>query len=406
MALARLGNKRAPREVLAAARTYYVRTDGSDSNDGLANTSGRAFLTIQKALNVISALDFNKFTVTVQIADGTYTGGNIIPVTVGQALTTDLIIQGNSGTPANVIISTTSVDAITTVAGSRALIKDIEIRTTTGGYSLYAKGVGAELRYSNIRFGACAAVQIIASGGGSVVCAGDYSIVGGALAHFYADSGGVVECGSKTITITGTPAFSSAFVISSQAVARIFLNTFVGSATGKRFEVQLNGSIQTFGGGINALPGNAAGTLASGGAYDLLIGAENIKFPATQVASSDPNVLDDYEEGSTTPTVTATSGTFTSVSCTLAYTKVGRSVLISGAVTIVTVGTAAGQIKVPLPFMPGANGMLACQEGQATGLMGSGFIASGDQNIYILKYDGATLAGSGRTIYFGGVYFV
>ena len=52
-----------------------MRTDGSDSNTGLANTSGGAFLTLQKAWNAILTLDLNGFTVTVQIGDGTYTAG-------------------------------------------------------------------------------------------------------------------------------------------------------------------------------------------------------------------------------------------------------------------------------------------------------------------------------------------
>lgn len=43
-----------------------MRTDGSDSNDGSANTAGSAFLTIQKGHNASSAGD------TVSVADGTY----------------------------------------------------------------------------------------------------------------------------------------------------------------------------------------------------------------------------------------------------------------------------------------------------------------------------------------------
>ena len=72
-----LGILGVPREVLTANRTYYVRTDGSDSNDGLANTAGGAFLTIQKAINIVSALDIGTYTVTMQVGAGTYTAGEI-----------------------------------------------------------------------------------------------------------------------------------------------------------------------------------------------------------------------------------------------------------------------------------------------------------------------------------------
>jgi DNA-binding CsgD family transcriptional regulator len=63
------------REVLTANRTYYVRTDGSNSNDGLSNTSGGAFLTIQKAIDIVAALDLSIYNVTIQVGSGTYTSG-------------------------------------------------------------------------------------------------------------------------------------------------------------------------------------------------------------------------------------------------------------------------------------------------------------------------------------------
>ncbi len=254
------------REVLSANRTYYVRTDGSDSNNGLANTAGGAFLTVQKALNVIKGLDFNGQSVTVQVADGTYTGSVTVPVTVGQALTSDLTIQGNSGTPGNVIISTTSADCFAAVSGVRALIKDMELRTTTAGYCLDANGAGTELQYTNLRFGACANDQILASGGALITCIGNYSIVGAAARHWNSDRG-IIEVGNRTITITGTPAFSSAFANASQGHIRAFNNTYSGSATGVRYNASMNGTIQTFGAGSTALPGNSAGSTATGGQY-------------------------------------------------------------------------------------------------------------------------------------------
>jgi hypothetical protein len=62
-------------------------------------------------------------------------------------------------------------------------------------------------------------------------------------------------------------------------------------------------------------------------------GAGQIAFPATQNASSDANTLDDYEEGTFTPTIVSTgggSGTYSSQIGT--YTKIGNRVSITGSV--------------------------------------------------------------------------
>lgn len=73
----------------------------------------------------------------------------------------------------------------------------------------------------------------------------------------------------------------------------------------------------------------SAGTLPYVDSNGILQGVTSgIKFPATQVASSDANVLDDYEEGSWTPILTGSTGTG---SCTYSqqsgrYHKVGRMV--------------------------------------------------------------------------------
>jgi hypothetical protein len=79
-----------------------------------------------------------------------------------------------------------------------------------------------------------------------------------------------------------------------------------------------------------------------------------ITFPATQSASSDANTLDDYEEGTWTPTVT-TSG-LTSYTSSGIYTKIGRSVTVEGIVTLTNAGTASGSMEMTgLPFTISTN---------------------------------------------------
>lgn len=81
-----------------------------------------------------------------------------------------------------------------------------------------------------------------------------------------------------------------------------------------------------------------------------------IAFPATQLASSNANTLDDYEEGTFTPTITfATPGDLSVAYSTQLgkYTKVGRRVLmtINLVTSTFTFTTASGQMRIGgLPF--------------------------------------------------------
>jgi hypothetical protein len=75
--------------------------------------------------------------------------------------------------------------------------------------------------------------------------------------------------------------------------------------------------------------------------------SNGISFPATQSALSDANTLDDYEEGTWTPSL---GGNTTYNGQTGTYTKVGRMVVARGNVNVATIGTGSTRIISGLPF--------------------------------------------------------
>jgi hypothetical protein len=81
-----------------------------------------------------------------------------------------------------------------------------------------------------------------------------------------------------------------------------------------------------------------SGILATG----QTLSVNGITFPATQVSSAGANTLDDYEEGTWTPTVTPSSGSLTSYTSSGIYVKIGRFVQVVGVFTLTTPGTASG----------------------------------------------------------------
>jgi hypothetical protein len=92
-----------------------------------------------------------------------------------------------------------------------------------------------------------------------------------------------------------------------------------------------------------------------------------IKFPSTQVASSDPNTLDDYEEGTWTPTITPQGGTGTPTygNRFAYYQKVGRWVTASCAVSFGRGTMSGGWIRIGgMPFTLSGGDDMAVAMGQ------------------------------------------
>jgi hypothetical protein len=107
---------------------------------------------------------------------------------------------------------------------------------------------------------------------------------------------------------------------------------------------------------------------ANGGVLQLSGG---ITLPATQAASTDPNTLDDYEEGTFTPGVSGV----TTVSGTPAYSgryvKIGKMVYAEIRQTAGTITVAAGNQFTGLPFIPGTDsavGSFSCASTSKSGI--------------------------------------
>lgn len=251
------------RTKLSAPRTYYIRTDGSDSNNGLTNTAGGAFLTLQKAVDVATALDNNGYDVTIQVGNGTYTAGVVLKPYIGSG---KFNLIGNTATPSSCVISVSSGHAIYGEDAGKWKLGGFRL-AAAAGTGIYARGV--------IQIGVIHPLEMNTSSrhffaflGAEISIESNWNIIGSAPLHMQASYGGKIFAVSRTCTLTGTPNFSSAFAYSQDlGLLQILAVTFSGAGTGPRYTVTGNAVLQTGVAGATYLPGNAAGSVATGGQY-------------------------------------------------------------------------------------------------------------------------------------------
>ena len=145
---------------------------------------------------------------------------------------------------------------------------------------------------------------------------------------------------------------------------------------------------------------NANGALVLQGGSTSATGV-GVAFPATQSASTDANTLDDYEEGTWTPSVIGNSMTGTS-SASGKYTKTGRTVYCTGNITYT--GLTGDDITMGgLPFENGSAIQATVNVYPGTTFVPA-YVQTG--NTYFYLTPNASYSGSNKTAYFSCWYQV
>jgi len=262
-------------DTLQQTLNYYVRTDGSDNNDGLANTAARAFLTIQGALDRLATFprDANKpsagFSGKVNVGAGTFS--ETVKCRTMAAFESVRII--GAGAASTTIAGVTDAISGTVPVDTPYSIESCKL-TATAGSGLRAEA-GNRISFTSLVFGACSVAHMQASTGGIIQCAGSYTYNGNAAYHHYATNGGIIDYGAATITATlgANVTFSTATVYLRNLAcdyvdsSKVTWSLGAFSVTGKRYDAATLSLLDTKGGGASYIPGNSAGSTATNAVY-------------------------------------------------------------------------------------------------------------------------------------------
>jgi hypothetical protein len=260
--IARLADITAGTRIIAtAAVNFYVRTDGNDANNGLANTPAGAFKTIMAATWNLLKYDFRNNGVTINIAAGTYNEHVLVgPVLLSSAF--GGLTYAGAGVGQTIVNGPTSPGNL---QGSAAVTGWIQHQWTGCTFKVVdanAAIVNADdnvLILTNCEFLATAAGQI----GVVTLLTASCNLLGMKItgAFNYVLSG---QCnlGASTWTVSGSVSTAFFYINAPVYGGSSQVVTFTGSMTGPKYLVTYNGVLTLAG---TVLPGSTAGTTSTGG---------------------------------------------------------------------------------------------------------------------------------------------
>jgi hypothetical protein len=261
------------RELLTADRTYYVALagdGGSDSNDGL--TALTPCLTVDHVYDdiICGTLDMGGKTITIQYVYGTYGVDGQLQLNQPWTGGGNIVLQGNTGNRANVVIDAWGAIENNTVLPGSVTIQNMTVTNTAlDGYGLIGNyGVGNIYIGDELEFGITASYFITADGTGArILINGDWYCSDDAYSIIFVNSLGSVNMYGH-LTLIGTPAYVTTILTDAIGALQWLPSApTTGTATGTRYSASGNSLIHTFGGGPNILPGDVAGSTATGGQY-------------------------------------------------------------------------------------------------------------------------------------------
>lgn len=268
--------------VPSADITLYVRTDGNDNNDGGANTSLRAFKTIQKAIDTVTVRYSASATFGVRIVLG---NAGIYAAAKNDRYPGSISIEGGGDA---YIITNGSIGAGAPASFAsrtgRVTLKSLLLEnTTTSGTAFSVGALGGFIALDTVNFRSLLnnanymPIYVVENGVSTtlnqIVLNGGDNTQRTIRSLVHVDTGGVFNGapGTAPCTFFMAPTLWSAGCAEAvlTGVAR-FANCTMspsGAFAGPRFNVASNGVIDTSGGGANFFPGGSAGSQATGGQY-------------------------------------------------------------------------------------------------------------------------------------------
>lgn len=268
------------RTKLTAATTYfYVRQDGSDSNDGLTNDPSGAFLTWQAAYdNLCDKYDLGNRQAVIQKGEPsttptTYTAGIYFSKTVTGG--GNLMVAGTYGDPSTCVIDVSSggpAFSVGTPMGSVGLtITGFKI---IGDYNDHISvTAAAAVSVNNIEFGTCqGAYNIVADKPGARVTLTNRKMSGQCLAHLRCVNGAYMN-------VTGHPTFAAGAQFSNYAqaayngeIAFFGISGAPPAVSGNKYLINPGGIFTGLNGDLTLLPGSNSGVMQTISQYDSIVG--------------------------------------------------------------------------------------------------------------------------------------
>ena len=255
------------REMVTENRTYYVRSDGADTNDCLSDSPGGACRTWGRAVQLVNQIDFGGKIVTIKH------GEEASPVTFTEQLYLtgmtgggELHIRGSS-TPGHTVFSATSGDII----GLRSVITPVHLWDMTfdgGGSHIMVAYLSTVNLRDGLVFGPASFAHILVHDAQAMLIdvSVSTSITGSAPYHVFSNGGSAfIEYGEKALI--GMPEFAAYLGIMNGGRIQTVGMEFVGAATGARYWVVGNSVLNAFNSGPNYLPGSLPGNAIDGGLY-------------------------------------------------------------------------------------------------------------------------------------------
>jgi len=268
--------------VLTQVQNLYVNgTTGSDTlYDGTQATvsGGRGpFATVAKALTVMTKYNLSGFDFIINVADGTYSRTTPLdfPTPNGSGR---VILRGNLTTPTSCVLWNTGTGStLRFLVGGIWTIEGFSIRSTAaaagdGGNGIWVQDP-ASVNLGRMNYAPCFGQHVHVGPGGKTHQVGNVSITGGGESHISAHLGGAALAGSgvagdPTLTISNAVTFLRFAIATDGGHCRPNYGTITGfgNVTGSKYHARGNGVIST-GQATNYLPGDAVGTLNTGGQY-------------------------------------------------------------------------------------------------------------------------------------------